>query len=384
MSDNPSALPSFVKSANFPFEGQLRVKRLDPPVGTEPAREGEDPANCVACGTADEAYIWVSDRWRVRAMDRPGGLPMVLILESRSHLDLGDLPNLLAAELGVMTVRLERAIRSLDGVASVHVNRWADGPAHLHLWFLARPVGHLQLRGTFLSMWDDILERVDEPRWREDLALVAAWLGEFGGRVLAEPPRIEWHAPSRFSDPVAETAPEEAADTPAAHIATADSPEGAHIPAIPTQRTSVEDAMSPDAAAPSPAAPQATAPEHQPGAEASETPDAASQPSADHPTGPSAPDHLSSPHQLGAPDTQPATPGLTNTQPPIGAPVQPPLAQSGNTQTNPGQASAGTAPTPAGQTRPQGARDDSLTFLTELSGGDENYDFADDARAPAV
>src|SRR5262249_56532114 len=136
--------------------------------------EGEEPSSCVACAATDDAYIWVSDRWRVRATDAPTGLPMVLILESRSHLDLGDLPNLLAAELGVMTVRLERAIRSLDEVASVHVNRWADGPAHLHLWFLARPTGYLQLRGTFLSMWDDILERVDEARWRGNLAPGAA------------------------------------------------------------------------------------------------------------------------------------------------------------------------------------------------------------------
>jgi hypothetical protein len=138
----------------------------------------------------------VSERWRVRAMDRPTGLPMVLILESRSHLDLGDLPNLLAAELGVMTVRLERAIRSLDGVARVHVNRWGDGSAHLHLWFLARPFGRLQLRGSFLSLWDDILPPIAEAQWREHLALVAAWLAEFGGRPLAEPPRIEWQAPA--------------------------------------------------------------------------------------------------------------------------------------------------------------------------------------------
>src|SRR5262245_66602977 len=107
---------------------------------------------------------------------------MVLILETRSHLDLGDLPNLLAAELGVMTVRLERAIRSLDGVARVNVNRWGDGAAHLHLWFMARPVGALQLRGSFLSMWDDILPSVDEAAWNENLALVAAWLAEFGSR----------------------------------------------------------------------------------------------------------------------------------------------------------------------------------------------------------
>src|SRR5262245_2298893 len=109
---------------------------------------------------------------------------MVLILESRSHLDLGDLPNLLAAELGVMVVRLERAIRSLDGVAQVHVNRWGDGAAHLHLWFLARPFGQLQMRGTFLSLWDDILPPIPEEVWRENLAFVGTWLAEFGGRSM--------------------------------------------------------------------------------------------------------------------------------------------------------------------------------------------------------
>ncbi|WP_433233763.1 hypothetical protein ACQP2H_31590 [Micromonospora sp. CA-248260] len=124
---------------------------------------------------------------------------MVLILESRSHLDLGDLPNLLAAELGVMTVRLERAIRSLDGVARVHVNRWGDGSAHLHMWFLARPYGRLQLRGTFLSLWDSILPPISESQWRENLAHVAAWLAEFGGRPLAEPPRIQWQTPSSIA-----------------------------------------------------------------------------------------------------------------------------------------------------------------------------------------
>ncbi len=177
----------------------MRVKELADPVAVEPPRSGEDAGECVACNTPDDAYIWVSERWRVRAMDRPTGLPMVLILECRSHLDLGDLPNLLAAELGVMTVRLERAIRSLDGVARVHVNRWGDGSAHLHMWFLARPYGRLQLRGTFLSLWDDILPTIPEPQWRENLALVAAWLAEFGGQANAEPPHIQWQSPLTFS-----------------------------------------------------------------------------------------------------------------------------------------------------------------------------------------
>ncbi|MFY1625841.1 hypothetical protein ACN261_09175 [Micromonospora sp. WMMD723] len=195
----PPSVPDFTQWPSFPFEGDLRVKQLDEPVAVEPPRKGEGLRECIACNAPDDAYIWVGERWRVRAMDRPTGLPMVLILESRSHLDLGDLPNLLAAELGVMTVRLERAIRSLDGVARVHVNRWGDGSAHLHMWFLARPYGRLQLRGTFLSLWDSILPPISESQWRENLAHVAAWLAEFGGRPLAEPPRIQWQTPSSIA-----------------------------------------------------------------------------------------------------------------------------------------------------------------------------------------
>lgn len=209
-----TSLPAFTAWSSFPFKGDLRVKSLDEPVAVEPPRRGEDADDCAKCRTPDEAYVWVNENWRVRSMDRPSGLPMVLILESRSHLDLGDLSNMLAAELGVITVRLERAIRSLDGVARVHVNRWGDGAAHLHLWFMARPYGQLQLRGTFLSMWDEILPPVPEAKWREDLALVAAWLAEFGGTAIAEPPHIEWQAPSSFHEVAATSRDEAASDAP--------------------------------------------------------------------------------------------------------------------------------------------------------------------------
>lgn len=191
-------LPAFTGWDTFPFEGDLKVKSLDARVAREPSRMGEESSDCSACTAPDDKYIWVNERWRVRSMDHPSGLPMVLLLEPRSHLDLGDLPNLLAAELGVMTVRLERAIRSLDNIARVHVNRWGDGGAHLHLWFMARPYGQLQLRGSFLPMWDEILKPVDESKWLEDLAHVAAWLAEFGGTVHALPPKIVWTAPDRF------------------------------------------------------------------------------------------------------------------------------------------------------------------------------------------
>jgi hypothetical protein len=113
-------------------------------------------------------------------------------LETRPHLDLGDLPNLLAAELGVMTVRLEKAIRSLAGVAQVHVNRWGDGESHLQVWFLARPDGRPELRGPYLAAWDRALPPGDEEAWRHRLGVVGVWLAEFGGRSVADPPRITW------------------------------------------------------------------------------------------------------------------------------------------------------------------------------------------------
>ncbi|MEV4535645.1 hypothetical protein AB0J82_17625 [Asanoa sp. NPDC049518] len=229
MPHSADSVPAYTKWPSFPFEGDLRVKSLADPVDAEPRRKGEDAADCVACNTPDDAYIWVSERWRVRAMERPTGLPMVLILEARSHLDLGDLPNLLAAELGVMTVRLERAVRSLDGVARVHVNRWGDGSAHLHMWFLARPYGQLQLRGTFLSLWDDILPPIPESVWRENLALVAAWLADFGGTAIAEPPHIEWQAPSSLtpkSTPAAVAAAATETAVEPLSVAIAEAPEG--------------------------------------------------------------------------------------------------------------------------------------------------------------
>lgn len=200
MNGSPRPLPEFTTWPTFPFEGTLRLRELAEPETFEPPREGEDGQPCPSCAAPDSAYIWVNERWRVKSLARPSGLPMVLMLETRSHLDLGDLPNLLAAELGVMTVRLEKAIRSLDGVARVHVNRWGDGLAHLHVWFFARPYGRTQLRGSFLPMWNDILPPVDEVRWREDQALVAAWLAEFGGEAIAEPPRIQWLSPSRLEE----------------------------------------------------------------------------------------------------------------------------------------------------------------------------------------
>jgi diadenosine tetraphosphate (Ap4A) HIT family hydrolase len=99
------------------------------------------------------------------------------MLQPRAHLDLTDLDDDLATELGVLTVRIARAAGELPDVARVHVNKWGDGAEHLHVFFLGRPVGLQQLRGSNLALWEEMLPRVPEAKSTAALQHVAAQLG---------------------------------------------------------------------------------------------------------------------------------------------------------------------------------------------------------------
>ena len=104
---------------------------------------------------------------------------MVLFLEPRLHVgEPGELPDDLAAELGVMIARLDRAIRAIGNVGRVHACRWGDGGEHLHWWFMARPARLPQLVGSFAAIWDDILPPVPEDSWRRDLQTVRGELSK--------------------------------------------------------------------------------------------------------------------------------------------------------------------------------------------------------------
>lgn len=161
----------------WPFEGPVQPRSLEPPVETEKPRNGEGGVDCRRCATPDAEYAWTNERWRLYAIDPPTGLPVVLILEPREHLDApGDLAEELAAELGVLIGRIERAVRSVPGVGRVHVLRYGEGSEHLHIWFMARPARMEQLGSSFAAIWDDVLPPTPDHIWRENVATVVAAL----------------------------------------------------------------------------------------------------------------------------------------------------------------------------------------------------------------
>jgi diadenosine tetraphosphate (Ap4A) HIT family hydrolase len=187
MSETPEELHARVADAlrmppvetweSFPFDGELRPRRLAPPAEREGRREGEGGGDCWACNAVDTDYVWTTDRWRLRPLNAPSGLPVVLLLEPREHLDApGDLPDELAAELGVLIARIDRAVSSLEGIGRVHVGRWGEGSSHLHWWFLGRPARMPQLASSFAAVWDDILPPTPQDVWDANVAAVVAAL----------------------------------------------------------------------------------------------------------------------------------------------------------------------------------------------------------------
>ena len=177
-------LPPVVAWDVFPFEGDLRTKVLRPPVAEEEPRGGEGGRPCDCEQGLPAATIWHDDEWFVRSLDAPGGLPVVLLLQPRAHLDLDDLDEDQAAALGRWTWRLHRVVGALPHVGRVHTMKIGDGGSHLHQWFVARPARFEQLRGSLAQEWDDILPPVPEDVWRADLAHVARGLAAYAGRAL--------------------------------------------------------------------------------------------------------------------------------------------------------------------------------------------------------
>jgi len=106
------------------------------------------------------------------------------MLLPKEHFDLPELSDDLAGELGRLLVHTVRAVESLPHIARAHVSRWGDGGAHLHVFFFARPEGFVQLRGTCLAIWDDLLPPTPRDVRDVDAVAVARALElSYGGRA---------------------------------------------------------------------------------------------------------------------------------------------------------------------------------------------------------
>jgi len=171
----------------FPWEvvdGKLAPKVLAPPAAESPRFGDSNGKPCDGCaGQLDDRVIWENDRWVVTRMAEPSGLPLALFLLSKEHLDFTDMDDDLASEYGRLSTWLCRIMTNLPNIGRVHVNKWGDGGSHLHVWFLARPEGLPQVRGSYAVEWDEILPPGPEDVWREDIATVARKLANHDGRA---------------------------------------------------------------------------------------------------------------------------------------------------------------------------------------------------------
>ncbi|WP_330474405.1 hypothetical protein [Terrabacter sp. C0L_2] len=147
----------------YPYEIEgLRLKPVQPPVDEEPARRGEQAADCWCAGgvpDADDRLVWSNARWRL-TLTVDTGLPVMLVLTPLAHHDLPSLPGDLAAEMGQLVVAVSDAVEHVPSVGRVQLAKYGDGGAHLHLFFLGRPARLLQFRGSPLIDWEENLPRV--------------------------------------------------------------------------------------------------------------------------------------------------------------------------------------------------------------------------------
>ncbi len=166
--------------AIFPFEQErLRVKPLDELTLPEPPRTGEGGSECWRCTNPDKDVVWENERWVLTAFG-PQRLPFATMLMPREHLDFGDLSDGMAAELGMLAVRITRAVEALDAIGRVHLYKIGDGGSHLHAFLLARPAGMLQLRGSCLTLWEEMLPVVPPDDVAAVLAVAVDALAELG------------------------------------------------------------------------------------------------------------------------------------------------------------------------------------------------------------
>ena len=133
-----------------------------------------------ACGTCkalgrDDLVLHTGERL---AVIRPGGTSLMFVANvvARAHERLDDLDEVADEELGRLVARTYRALRALPGVGNVQVCKWENGGGHLSVNVLARPLGVLELRGSNLPVWADMLPDIPSAEYDRRAGLVRAAL----------------------------------------------------------------------------------------------------------------------------------------------------------------------------------------------------------------
>lgn len=183
--DERLELPDVVSWPIFPFEGDMRVREIVDPLPAERVRVGDPGGAACFCqaeesgdGYTPESAIWSNERWCIRPLTfngRKAPFPAYM-LETVEHLDIHELDDEYAAEMGLLTVKLDRAIMSIEDVGRVHFNRWGDGAYHFHVWFLGRPLGAWQFSGYTLPLWGFTLPSLSDEVHAANDKIVAASL----------------------------------------------------------------------------------------------------------------------------------------------------------------------------------------------------------------
>lgn len=169
----------------WPFDGELGPQRELQPPGGEKGRHGAkgvDCFMCVAVAEDDPDYIvWRDDLAMIGMPHEDIALPFAAFLMPKRHADLSDLAPHEAARMGELMALLERSVTDVLDVPRVQILRWGDGQEHLHWWVMGRPTGAAQLRGSFLSSWDEVLPSRPRIDSRADLESVMQRLVELAG-----------------------------------------------------------------------------------------------------------------------------------------------------------------------------------------------------------
>lgn len=164
----------------FPYESvttaPLTELELPEPLGDT------SPERCRVCQAQQDGTheLWSSEHFAV-ARRASTSLLFWATVAVRSHRTLDELDGDELAEMGQVLGRTFTAVSDLDGVGRVHINKWENNTGHL-LWnVLARPEGVLQLRGSNLPAWADMLPDVPEAELARRADEVARALVAFDG-----------------------------------------------------------------------------------------------------------------------------------------------------------------------------------------------------------